>query len=76
MKIFTKIVANVIFFLNFSLATTYAHETGEAHTEVPASIDPVVAVVVVAAIAVGGFLIWKFLLKSKEKPPTKPTFPT
>ena len=70
-----KLLLNILSILSLSFvypATVLAHETGETHTEPPASIDPVVAVIVVAAIAVVGFLIWKFLLKSKEKPPPKP----
>ena len=63
-----------IFSLLFAYpATVFAHETGEAHAEVPASIDPVVAVIVVAAIAVGGFLLWKFVLNRKVAPPPKPS---
>ena len=70
-----KSLLNILSIISLSFAypvIVLAHETGEAHTEVPANIDPAVAVIVVAAIAVVGFLIWKFLLKSKEKPPTKP----
>ena len=57
----------------FSLSSIFpsvalAHEIGEAHLE-PAAIDPVVAVIVVVVIAVLGFIIWKFLLKSKETTP-------
>ena len=71
MRLLLKVLS--VFGLSSIVPTVaFAHETGETHTEPPASIDPVVAVIVVAAIAVVGFLIWKFLLKSKEKPPTKP----
>lgn len=49
--------------LFFNLSA-FAHETGEAHTE-PATIDPVVAVMVVVGIAVLGFLVWKFVLNKK-----------
>lgn len=57
-----------LFYPSFVLA----HETGETHTESPASIDPVVAVIIVVVIAIGVFLVWKFVLKSKETPPAKP----
>lgn len=57
-------------FFNFS---AYAHNTGQPHAETPAAIDPVVAVIVVVVIAIAGFLIWKFVLKSKEPPVQKKT---
>lgn len=60
----------------FSLVLSFkvfAHETEEVHEEPPASVDPVTAVIVVVAIAVLAFLIWKFVLKKKEPRVSKPS---
>ena len=72
MKLLIKILSIVGLTLTYPFVAL-AHETGEAHTEPPASIDPVIAVIVIVVIAVVGFLIWKFLLKSKEASPPKPS---
>lgn len=55
------------------LANGEDHPPGTPHTEEATSIDPVVAVVVIISIAVGAFLIWKFVLKKKEASPPKPS---
>ena len=67
-----KLLFKILFMVSLSFANpvfALAHQTGETHVEQPASIDPVVAVIVVVAIAVLGFLLWKFVLKSKETSP-------
>lgn len=64
-----KLLLNLFSVFGLSLfypATVLAHETEELHTEPPASIDPVVAIIVVVAIAILGFLLWKFVLKGKS----------
>lgn len=58
-----------LFYPSFVLA----HETEEVHEEPPASIDPVVAVIVVVGIVMAAFLVWKFVLSKKEPPVSKPS---
>lgn len=57
-------------FFNFS---ALAHETEEVHEELPASIDPGVAVGIIIAIVIIGFLVWKFVLNKKEPLASKPS---
>lgn len=64
-----KLLFNILsaFGLSFAYpAIVLAHESGAVHEEPPASIDPIVAVIVVVVIAVGVFLVWKFLLKGES----------
>ncbi|OGH13545.1 MAG: hypothetical protein A3H50_00345 [Candidatus Levybacteria bacterium RIFCSPLOWO2_02_FULL_37_10] len=70
MKLLAKILSTAGFTLTYP-AIVLAHETEEAHAE-PATIDPVVAIIVVVIIAILGFLLWKFILNKKESPPQKP----
>lgn len=72
MKCLKAFISNVIWFYALPLVA-FAHESDEVHEEPPASIDPVVAVMVVVAIAVAVFLIWKFVLNKKEPLSSKPS---
>jgi len=69
-----KFLINILSSFGLSLSYTaiaLAHDTEEVHEESPAAVDPVVAVVVLISIVVGVFLIWKFVLKTKERDPPK-----
>lgn len=76
MKLLINILSSFGLLLSYA-AIALAHDTEEVHEEPPAAVDPVVAVIVIVAIAVGAFLIWKFVLKkkeaSKEASPPKPS---
>lgn len=49
--------------------SAFAHEAEIAHEEVPASVDPMVAIGVVVFIAIGGVIIWKVMFSKKKTPP-------
>ncbi len=50
-----------------------SHETDTVHEEVPASVDPMLAIGTVVFVALGGFLLWKFVLNKQQKPPIQST---
>lgn len=76
MKFFTEIIANIVFFLNFGIGTAFAngdedHPPGTPHTEA-ASIDPTMVIGIVIFLVIGGFLLWKFVLRNPN-PPSSPS---
>jgi len=46
-----------------------SHESDTVHEEVPATVDPMVAIGVVVFVAIGGIIIWRVMF-SKKKAPT------
>ncbi|OGH30493.1 MAG: hypothetical protein A3E40_04300 [Candidatus Levybacteria bacterium RIFCSPHIGHO2_12_FULL_37_9] len=46
-----------------------SHESDTVHEEVPATVDPMVAIGVVVFIVIGGIIIWRVMF-SKKKAPT------
>lgn len=62
-----------LFYVLIFPAAVFAHETDTVHEEVPASVDPMLALGVVVIIAIGGFLLWKFVLNKQQKPPIQST---
>ena len=72
MKFFFKIAAvfsTYLLVVTQTFANGAAHAPGEEHNDV-ASVDPLVLIVLVAVIVVG-FLLWKFVLNKKEASPPK-----
>lgn len=47
----------------------HAHEAATPHVEEPAQINPVVAIGVLLIVALGGFLLWKFVLNTRAPSP-------
>ena len=65
-KIF--LMLNLTLLLAFPLSA-FAHESDTVHEEVPASVDPMLAIGVVVFIAIGGVIIWKLMQGKKNIPP-------
>ena len=66
MRIVKQIILSFIF-LNFVVAEAYAHESEIVHEEVPATVDPMVAIGVVVIVIIGGLILWKFVLHNSNK---------
>lgn len=68
------------FFSTFSLlflflATAFAHESEILHEEPVPTISPLLLVGLVAGLAIGGFLLWKFVLHTPKSSPPQSSLP-
>jgi len=57
--------------MDFIVKTAFAHDTGIVHKEVPASVDPMLALGIVVIVAIGGIIIWKVMFSKKQATPTQ-----
>ena len=46
-----------------------SHESDTVHEEVPATVDPMLALGVVVVVAIGGVVVWKLMQGKKHVPP-------
>lgn len=65
-KIFLKL--NLMLLLLVFPLSAFAHETEMVHEEVPATVDPMVAIGVVVIVIIGGIIIWKVMFGKKQSP--------
>jgi len=73
LKLFIWNLTLIIFILPFSV---FAHETEVVHEEPVPTISPALLIGIVALLAIGGFLLWKFVLHNpKSSSATQPATP-
>lgn len=63
-KIFLVFTLTLFFVLPLSV---FAHETEVVHEEAIPTISPVFLIGIMVVLAIGGFLLWKFVLASPKK---------
>lgn len=74
MRLSLNIIFSFIAFLILAISA-FAHETEVVHEEPIPTISPFLLVGLVAALAIGGFLIWRFMLRNPNPPLSSSTQP-
>lgn len=70
MKLSLSIIFSSISFLMLTLSA-FAHEAEIPHEELVPTINPVLFIGLALGLAIGGFIVWKFVLNKKQSPVSK-----